>query len=171
MIRVDGSEVTVLAVKYRTTADQMSKIIYPEMKQLGSALMTYMRQELRAVKYTGALERSVSADISLSGRESRLSVGPVAPHTPYVRMGTKAHWVPIEPLKRWAAYKLGDEKAAYAVRWAIHQRGTSAWAEKLYGSKSNPYPMRVMRRGDTKRSVQAFGLRVMKRVVQELGKK
>jgi hypothetical protein len=176
VIHVQASDVVVVAAKYKLAAEEWPRIVYPEMKQLGSALSTYMRQELKAVKYTGALERSVSSEIDYVGRETKLSVGPAAAHAPYVRLGTPAHWVPIEPLKRWAAYKLGDENAAYAVRLRIAGKvkgrpgGTSIWAKQLYGTMSNPFPIRTMRRGDTKRSIETFGNRVAKRIAEKLTK-
>jgi len=40
--------------------------------------------------------------------------------------GTSPHFVPIEPLKGWAARKLGDESLAWAVRAKIAKKGTSA---------------------------------------------
>ena len=51
-------------------------------------------------------------------------VGSQAPYAQAVDEGSRPHWAPIAPLKRWAARKLGDERAAYAVRWAIARRGT-----------------------------------------------
>jgi len=43
------------------------------------------------------------------------------------------HWVPIDPLKRWAHLVLGDENAAYAVRWHIHEHGTDGYGMFAYG--------------------------------------
>ncbi len=52
----------------------------------------------------------------------------------FVEENTRPHWAPIQPLKLWAIRVLGDERAAYAVRWHIAQFGTrgahmfrSAW--------------------------------------------
>ena len=42
----------------------------------------------------------------------------------FVEENTRPHWAPIQPLKLWAIRKLGDERAAYAVRWHIHLFGT-----------------------------------------------
>lgn len=43
-----------------------------------------------------------------------------------VEHGSRPHWAPIGPLKAWAAKKLGDERAAYALQRAIAVRGTRA---------------------------------------------
>lgn len=42
----------------------------------------------------------------------------------FVEKGTAPHVPPIGPLKDWAARKLGDERAAYAVRHKIALQGT-----------------------------------------------
>ncbi len=41
-----------------------------------------------------------------------------------VNDGTFPHWAPIKPLLGWARRKLGEEKAAYAVRAKIAKKGT-----------------------------------------------
>ena len=43
----------------------------------------------------------------------------------YVDEGTKPHWVPIAPLKRWASAKGLPKSAAFAARAAIKRRGTT----------------------------------------------
>lgn len=43
-----------------------------------------------------------------------------------VEFGTSPHFVPIEPLKGWAARKLGDQSLAWAVRAKIAKVGTDA---------------------------------------------
>lgn len=49
-----------------------------------------------------------------------------APYARYVEQGTRPHWPPIEPLKKWARRVLGDESAAWAVQHHIAQHGTPA---------------------------------------------
>lgn len=43
-----------------------------------------------------------------------------------VEYGTSPHYVPIAPLKEWAARKLGDQSLAWAVRAKIAMVGTDA---------------------------------------------
>ena len=43
-----------------------------------------------------------------------------------IEYGTSPHFVPIEPLKGWAARKLGDQSLAWAVQKKIAMKGTSA---------------------------------------------
>lgn len=169
-ISIDFRSAKELEARYADTAGALwNKIVYPNLKQLGHALGTYMRAELKDVKYTGEMERSIGADIQIGGAgQFIMEVGPVVEHSKYVRYGTRPHWAPIAPLKRWAAEKLGDENAAYAVQRSIAKYGTSTWAERLYGSKANDYPTRTLERGDTRRSIFAFGERVSKEIRQKL---
>jgi len=44
----------------------------------------------------------------------------------FVELGTRPHWAPIEPLKRWAQLKLGDSSLGYAVQRKIAMKGTKA---------------------------------------------
>jgi hypothetical protein len=72
----------------------------------------------------------------------------------FVRMGTRPHWAPIGPLKRWAAVKLGDEKAAYPVQRSIAKYGTSMYQLGKRGDKANPWPARVLARNDFQTAVR-----------------
>ena len=49
-----------------------------------------------------------------------------APHLPFLEYGTRPHWPPMDPIKKWAKRVLHDESAAYPVAWAISRRGTRA---------------------------------------------
>jgi HK97 gp10 family phage protein len=44
----------------------------------------------------------------------------------FVELGTRPHWAPIEPLKRWAQLKLGNASLGYAVQKKIAMKGTKA---------------------------------------------
>ena len=136
-----------------------------EARDLGRTVTWVMRNELEPVRYTGALERSVSTYIEASRSEVKLTVGPTVPHALYIRYGTRPHWAPIAPLKRWAMWKLGDAKAGYAVQRSIAAHGTSRWAEKLYGTKANPFDERTMRRPETKLAVKRYEDAVWRRFV------
>lgn len=49
-----------------------------------------------------------------------------AEYAKYVEEGTRPHWPPIDPLKRWARRVLGEESAAWAVQKKIAAEGTPA---------------------------------------------
>lgn len=102
--------------------------VYSELnlRTLGSLVGYLMRQKMAAKKYTGQMERSVSSEVT-AGYQPRLVTGPTARHAPFVRFGTRPHWAPIAPLKRWAAWKLGDARLGYAVQAAIARRGTAGF--------------------------------------------
>jgi hypothetical protein len=44
----------------------------------------------------------------------------------YLETGTRPHWVPIGPLKRWATIKGMSKSAPYAIRASIKKKGTRA---------------------------------------------
>lgn len=146
---------------------QMQRIMESEARPLGKSIVEVMRQELEPVKYTGALERSVSSEIDIRKAQVIMKIGPTADHAAFVRYGTRPHWAPIAPLKAWAAWKLGDANAAYAIQRSIAQHGTSRWAEHLYGSRANDYVSRTMNRTQTRSAMDRFLSRVLGRIVQE----
>ncbi len=115
--------------------------------RLGVIMVRHMRTELEDAWTTGTMGRSIEATVTPASKRVNLDVGPTVDYAKYVLHGTGPHWVPIEPLKRWAAIKLGDENAAYAVRWNIHLHGTSARCLEKYGEKGNRYDRRTLARG------------------------
>jgi len=73
----------------------------------------------------GAIATRLDATRSVGGLvRGTVYVGSQAPYAQAVDEGSRPHWAPIAPLKRWAARKLGDERIGYAIRWAIARRGT-----------------------------------------------
>ncbi len=170
LLRIDAKELDELYKRFANADEIWRKAVEPNLRQLGHAIGTYMRRELAPVKYTGALERSISADIDVQSKRFEMEVGPTASHAAYIRWGTRPHWAPIAPLKRWAAWKLGDANAAYAVQRSIAQKGTSEFARRRYGEKTNAYTTRTMLRGDTARSLTTFMDRVTREISKELTK-
>ena len=76
---------------------------------------------------TGILRSAIGSRVSVgTGVQVRgqVYVGSQAPYAQAVEEGARPHWAPIGPLKAWARRKLGNERLAYAVRWAIARRGT-----------------------------------------------
>lgn len=49
-----------------------------------------------------------------------------APWSVALEEGSRPHFPPIEPLKKWARLRLGDEQIAYAVQRKIAKEGTRA---------------------------------------------
>jgi len=136
------------------------EVVIGNLMTLGGRVVYLCQLELEGVKYTGALERSLSSSIDPDAPS--LIVGPTAPHSIFVRRGTRPHWAPIGPLKRWAAWKLGNENLAYPVRWSIHEYGTSREQMKKRGTMANPWPARVVARGDFQVALEATGDRIGK---------
>jgi hypothetical protein len=138
-------------------------LVEKNVRTLGKMLSAKMRRTLEPVKYTGGLAASVSSWVIISGSRWQLTVGPTAPNKDFVRYGTKPHWAPIEPLKRWAAWKLGDANAAYAIQKSIAHHGTSTWIERRglgdgYGGYD--YPQRTLDRGDVQTGLERTAKRI-----------
>ena len=70
-------------------------------------------------KDTGLLQSSIIGEVK--GHTIEISM---AEHGKYIEFGTPPHMPPVEELKEWARRKLGDEKLAWAVAYAIKRRGT-----------------------------------------------
>jgi len=51
-------------------------------------------------------------------------VGTNVQYAPFVEFGTRPHMPPVEPLKEWAALKLHNPNAGYAVAKKIARQGT-----------------------------------------------
>lgn len=138
------------------------------MRTLGTKTARIMTKVIEPVKYKGTMERSISSEISVRGRDVGLTVGPTAPESWYVFYGTKPHWAPIEPLKEWARWKLGDEKLGYAVQKSIAKYGTNRGfsLQGLDGTWISQYGVGmdflnvVMERGDFQTAVLATARRL-----------
>lgn len=122
-----ASDLKVIGTRYARFPVIIGDFIEKNLRSVGMVVAGLMRKKLKPVKYTGALERSVSTEYTANPPDYSITIGPTAKHAQIVRTGTRPHWVPIEPLKRWAYWKLGDENAAYAVQRSIAKHGTSRY--------------------------------------------
>lgn len=153
--KVQGVE--PLVARFEKHPRKVAQLVYTNWLALGKRLSYIMRRELSQMHYTGETEASVSSEIN----GLTLTVGPTSKHAIFQRTGTRPHWVPIEPLKRWAYWKLGDEKAAYAVQWNIKRFGTSrSLAQKgIRGAEQTQYgigfnfPRTTLERGDAQTAI------------------
>jgi len=79
----------------------------------------------KGINTEGDLKGSVTSSLDRDAGFFELEIGPSVHYAPYVQYGTRPHWAPIEPLKRWVRKKFGgDDDAAYAVQWKIAREGT-----------------------------------------------
>jgi hypothetical protein len=143
----------------------IKRVTVQQMKNLGEFARYLCRVELEDVRYTGVLANSfvVMADEA----RMRVEVYPTAIHSMFVRMGTRPHWAPIGPLKAWARVKLGDENAAYPVQRSIAEHGTSMYQQRKRGTKSNPWPARVVARGDFQSALARTAQAAAREIVAE----
>jgi len=144
------------------------KIVVRYIGNLGEFAKFLCKMELEDLHYTGDLERSFVVEVNDAQMEAR--VYPTAKHRMFVRMGTRPHWAPIGPLKRWAAAKLGDENLAYPVQWSIARYGTSVYQLRKRGTKANPWPQRVVMRADfqqaLRKTAESIGGEIVTEIVQ-----
>lgn len=155
-------------IRKRLADPRVKQLVAVNFGVLGRRVVHLMRRELADIRYTGALEKSVGHEVSMW--RMQVAIKPTARHTPFVYKGTRPHWAPIAPLKAWAAVKLGDAQAGYAVQRSIKDHGTSVWAARKYGTGGgNPFPERTLKRGDTqtaiKHTAKLLGIDLVERVV------
>lgn len=152
-LTTDVAELELSRERFAKYPEYLPRIVETNSRVLGTRVVGLMRKEVEPVKFKGTLSRSINFEYDPARFE--LEIGPTAKHALYVYHGTVPHWAPIEPLKEWARWKLGDENAAYAVRWSIAKHGTSRWAAKKYGtSGENPFLERLVARGDFKKAME-----------------
>ena len=167
-ITIKAENLDITLTRYRRAPLVLSDYIEKNFRALGKVVAAKMRRVLAPVKYTGGTERSVSSEFEFTPPRFRLEVGPTSKHAMIIRTGTRPHWAPIDALKRWAAWKLGDEKAAYAIQRSIAYYGTSRYLAQrgIEGAEQTSFGIgfnyvRVTReRGDVRLGVQRTAQRI-----------
>lgn len=124
--RLSQLSVAMERIITRQTAD--------ELEAIGAMLEGQVKK--RTPKDTGALRASVFSELRVSGQSLEELVSTPLIYGAPVEFGSKPHFPPPAALAGWAARKLGDAKAAFAVARKIAQRGTpekrmfqDAWEE------------------------------------------
>jgi len=78
--------------------------------------------ETKNKRATGDLINSI--DYAIGARKGEYFVQLLAEnYWSFINYGFKAHWIPIQPLKDWAAVKGLPESVAYATRWKYRPEG------------------------------------------------
>ncbi len=156
---------TELAAKFAKFPKWTPQIVGDNFQTLGIKTARIMQRVLEPVKFKGHLANSVLGKVDVGAMT--LTVGPTAKQAGYVFYGTRPHWAPIEPLKEWARWKLGDENLGYAVQFNIAQFGTNSYLRRgVPGAWSSPfgdgldYLRLVTERGDFKSNVTATAKRM-----------
>jgi hypothetical protein len=134
-------------------AAQFDKIIIKELRPLGQFTEMLCKVELSDTRFTGELESSFVVEVSVN--ENAVRIFPQAKHAIFIRKGTRPHNAPINRIRAWAAGKLGDANLAWPVWRSIATEGTSVFQERKRGTKSNPWPTRVVSRNDFNLAVRA----------------
>jgi len=73
---------------------------------------------------TGALYDSIGVSISPKGLS--VAVGSTSKYAPFVEFGTRPHFPPLDPIRKWCASRGLPESAAFPIAKKISERGTPA---------------------------------------------
>lgn len=175
-LSIEAPNADVIEARFRRAPRTVADFVEKNLRGLGKLLAEQMRRELKPVEYTGETARSVSVAYEASPPHFTLTVGPTAKQREVVRTGSKPHYPPIEPLKRWAQWKLGDASAAYAIQKSIGKKGTSVHlsqlgiGERVSGHGTGlDYPGRTMARPYTQTLLKRTGERIPLDIGDALG--
>ncbi len=110
MLEVDVSKVEEpIKLKVKGQLEDIARELVNEMK-------------IEAPTDTGRLKQSIQI---IGSAEDKLYVGTSVKYAAYIQFGTRPHYPPIQPLKKWVRRKLNaEESVAYAVQRKIGAKGT-----------------------------------------------
>ena len=114
--------------------ERIAAAIEAELRRFGLELERAVVKYLddNEVNVTGTLRKRVTSEVKRVAGQIRLTVGVKLRYAIFVHEGTKPHWAPLDPLKRWVKKKLGIsepaevEGVARRVRFKIAREGTEA---------------------------------------------
>jgi phage gpG-like protein len=107
--------------------DQIESVLKRIGMEIERDIVDYI--ERYQIQVQGDLKKSITSEVKKELARVVLQVGSNIEYGVYVHEGTKPHWPPEAPIKRWVIKKFGysgDEvkKVTGAVRFAISQKGT-----------------------------------------------
>ncbi|HID24791.1 MAG TPA: hypothetical protein EYP14_20660, partial [Planctomycetaceae bacterium] len=112
VFRVEAPGAQQAARNFQDFPALFARFAAANLHRLGGRVRYFCKVELEDTRTTGALERSFVVRPLRNPAAVGIVIYPTAKHAIFVRRGTRPHWAPIAPLKRWAAVKLGDPNAA-----------------------------------------------------------
>ncbi len=115
-----GTKNTVKAQKITAA---MKEQIAAALLRFGLQLEERMRMNIRdgGGVYTGTLQGSIAAKApeQFTGGVM-MQIGTPIEHGAYYEFGTRAHWAPLEPIRRWVELKLQPHVQAVAIEYVDH---------------------------------------------------
>jgi len=110
----------LLEIDVRDVDDAIKEQVKERLMDISMDLINEIKEE--APVYSGQLKQSFQI---LQTKDDRIILGSRLNYAAHVQYGTRAHYPPIEPLKKWVRRKLNaEESAAYGVQQKIGQEGT-----------------------------------------------
>jgi len=129
MIRNDGSADLRKLIKGNEAAvlAGIEQELYDFGEDVRAAVIQYLDDE--GINVQGDIRDSINYEVAREIGRMRISVGSNSDHAIFVHEGTKPHWPPVDPIKKWAIRKLnikGKEllKATWFIRKKIATVGT-----------------------------------------------
>lgn len=98
-----------LAAANQQTADEIFDLARRNIKQMDSYA-------------SGDLYDSIVTEVTARGMA--IYVGSTSPHAPFIEFGTRPHFPPLEPIRRWCRIRGLPEEAAFPIARQIALRGT-----------------------------------------------
>ncbi len=137
-----------------TEADRkaVERAIEVEMEALGIFARDTMRRYLdkHDINVDRQLYKSLSYQVERVLNKIRLQFGSNVKHGIFVHDGTKPHWTPVKPIRRWVFKKLGFtgaklDSVTWFVRKKIASKGTEAkpFAETAWRQIRRTAPMKI----------------------------
>jgi HK97 gp10 family phage protein len=122
MIRVKVEGLNELIENMGTTKTMVKPLIAGTLNQVATRIK-YDARNTAPIAF-GKLKGGISHTVKKSSLEG--IVWSKEKYGVFVERGTRPHFPPIEPLKRWSALKLGNANLAWAVAKKISRVGTKA---------------------------------------------
>jgi hypothetical protein len=122
MIRVKVEGLTELIENMGATRTMVKPLIAGTLNQVATQIK-YDARNIAPIAF-GKLKGGISHTVKKSSLEG--IVWSKEKYGVFVERGTRPHFPPIEPLKRWSALKLGNPNLAWAVAKKIAREGTDA---------------------------------------------
>ncbi len=81
------------------------------------------------INYNADLRNSITSEVQKELNKIELRVGPNVKHAIFVHEGTRPHWPPRQPIRKWVVRKLGlkgkdADQATFFIRRKISRVGT-----------------------------------------------
>lgn len=170
-LNIDTQELEELKQQFGKAFRNIPKTIKGGLRWAGEQTVRLLKIEAFPVKYTGALNDSISI---VEETKDSITVGAdtaVAPHATYVVQGGPPRKEPFGRILAWTEFRLGGDRAvAWSVWHGIATKGTSQYAIQRNWSAdgSNPFHERVVDSGEMQRTLDKAAEKIGREIAAEV---